>query len=280
MTRAATWAPPTGLALYVRAISTTRHGSPAQLAKKLRDGGLSWVALAGPWHDAEGTRSINRPSMVRRYADACATAGVVPYVWGYPWAGSEAAFIDELVEGAGDHARVLLDPELGISPTRASTGRGKAAANARAELLVELLAERLGERGVVGVSTYGSGVALRWFPALAFTGALERLFPSRSFIGGQTYTDDARVDPSIDGFRRAIAKAGPTVALVPNFGLYSRGGTVRAKTPRELERHLATFLDEPDVAGLIGWAENFAGPTLWPVLARSAAALEARACLP
>jgi len=269
---------PTGLALYVRAIDRDRHGSPKQLAKKFADHGASWVAIAGPWHDDKGCRMINKPETVRRYADAFEEKGILPYVWGYPWQGSEDRFAAELHSCSGERKLVLLDPELGANPTRAKKGAGKTKANAHAAMLVSLMADHF-PGGVCGVSTFGSGARMGWFPTRAFVHALATCFPSRSFIGGQTYTDDTRIDPSIADFCQVIEDVTykHIVGLVPNFGTYSKVAIAgkkikyRAKTQVEMDAHFLEFIDEAEpIDALIGWAENFMNPELWHSFARMA----------
>ena len=274
---------PAGIALYVRHISKARHGTPRELAKRFADHGLSWVAIAGPWHDTKGPRFINKPATVRRYADAFAAAGVLPYVWGYPWQGTEKRFCDEMYACTRDHRLVLLDPELGSNPARSTKPAAMRRANANALELV--LGAR--ERGakVVGLSTYGLAArAQRWFPLEAFLSA------GVDFAGGQTYTSNRHVDASMDLFLDAIGDR--DIALVPNFGTYDfvkrdvskplRGGNRRAipKTPERLHSHLSEFVDSHhQVEGMIGWAENFVGKKQWRELARFADWMDRGACL-
>lgn len=279
-----------GLALYVRAIGK-RHGTPAEFAAKCADHGLRWMAIGGPVHSASG-RMINQPATVRRYADALARRGITPFVWGYPWQGSEERFIRELRACAGEHPFALLDPELGSNPARS-----KAAVHLRrAEQHARELVARAAEAGftVCGLSTYGTGARFGWFPLRAFIAAQVEYFRGRSFVGGQTYTEDARIDPSITDFYQAIRAAGFSAAdieLVPNFGTYSwapKDPTKRistenrkavAKTGPELLVHLDDFVDNPEpVDALIGWAENFVTAQQWPVLRRFAERMARGAC--
>jgi hypothetical protein len=277
---------PVGLALYVRKISLARHGTPKQLAKHFADHGAKWVALAGPWHERRNgvmrTGLMNGVDTVRRYADAMWDRDIDPYVWGYPWQGTEEKFADQMNDCAGEFNLALLDPELGSNPERAPKGPGKARANAHAELLVRLMAERFAG-GICGLSTYGSGVRMRTFPLYAFARALASLFPRRTFIGGQTYTEDPRIDPSIADFLKVIRDIAnlDTIALVPNFGAYGRkpDGKARSKTPHELDAHFMEFIDEGEpVEGMIGWAENFMTSALWRSFARMAERMQRGAC--
>lgn len=271
---------PTGLALYVRRIDPARHGTPAQLAKKFADNGARWVAIGGPWHDADSRGLMNSPETCQRYADAFAAKGMLPFVWGYPWMGDEERFADQMDACAGPHNLGLLDPELGSNPIRAVSGPGKARADAHATKLVGLMAERFAP-GAVGLSTFGSGVRMKWFPTVAFVRALAEKFPRRSFVGGQTYTDDGAIDGSIGDFVALVERVGGglgNVAVVPNFGTYAKAGKkadgstkYRPKTAAEMDAHFLEFIDEGEpVHGMIGWAENFMTPELWRSFAKMA----------
>lgn len=279
---------PTGLALYLRAISSD-HGTPKQLAKKFADHGATWVAIGGPWHDARtGKRGLmNKPETVKRYADAFHERDIEPYVWGYPWQGSEELFADQMHACSGEYLRALLDPELGSNPEHATKGSGKRRADEHATKLVTLMSQRFAG-GVCGLSTFGSGVRMKWFPLRAFAIALSEHFPMRSFLGGQTYTDDKNIDPSIADFLRVIDELGgvENIALVPNFGTYAwvpatatKKRRARSKTPTEMDAHFMEFIDEEEpVDALIGWAENFMTPPLWTSFARMAERMQRGAC--
>jgi len=256
-----------GTALYFRAISATH--SPAELVRRCKALGLTWAAIGAVWQEFDRkagrlkTGWMNPPEKCREFLDALAGAGIDGYVWGYPWAGMVDQFISGMVEASGDHRKVLLDPELGMSPPKdpkvwkpATDGPSLAAARAMASKLVVGLRRSGATR--IGLSTYG--VVPRWFPLDAF------LREGLDFAGGQTYTDDARVDSSIASFLEAFKAAGlepGDVQLVPNFGTYSweqAGGErrARAKTEAEQAHHLMEFVDEGEpVRALVGWAANF-----------------------
>lgn len=281
---------PEGLALYLRRYARRRHGTPRQLMKHHANHGAKWVAIGGLWQEGEDgseDRFINSPDRCRQLLDAAHDEGLEGYVWTYPWLGREEECADALVTCLGDHKRVLLDPELGSNPNRARRGPRKKRANKHAETLVEKIHERIPD-GVCGLSTFGSGVRLSWFPLYAFARTLARLYPGRTFLGGQTYTDDARVDPSIADFLRAINRFGglDKIKLVPNFGTYSwrdvpEGAKRRARSKRPAEQavHFMEFIDEGEpVEALIGWAENFMTSQLWREFAKMAARMEREAC--
>lgn len=278
---------PEGLALYLRHYSHREHGTPRELMKKHRDHGAKWIAVAGPWFDERGNRFINDPTTCRKLLDAAYDADLDPYVWGYPWKGREERFADAMALCAGEYNMALLDPELGANPERARSGRGKTAANEAAELLVQLMAARF-PGGVCGLSTFGSGVRMAWFPLYAFARALAFWFPERTFLGGQTYTEDPRVDPSIADFLKAIDACGglEVIDLVPNFGTYAWKNTkpgekrrARPKTGVEMDAHFMEFIDEGEpVEAMIGWAENFMTEELWRSFAKMAERMERGAC--
>ena len=292
-----------GLGLYVRRISRSRHGTPAEFAKKCADHGLRWIALGGLWQDEAGgkptSKMINSIKTIHDYGRDLEARGVRVFVWGYPWLGREAAFVDRMLAAAAPFRRILLDPELGANPSRSSRGIGKERANIGAKRLVELFAESKG-LDVLGLSTFGSGWRMGWFPLEAYTRALVERFGGRCFIGGQTYTDDAVIDGSIAGFAKVIEKVGgvvmrPSISpgprwgveIVPNFGTYTwqapngkrgkrvRGAKAKPKTVAELRAHLFEFVDEDEpVDAMIGWAENFLTAELWLELKRAARLLE------
>lgn len=279
-----------GLALYLRALSREQHGTPKQLAARLKRCGLSWAAIGVIWQFEGGkTRILNKTETVQRYADALREVGIRPFVWGYPWQGREEEFAKAMQAADPSINDALLDPELGANPSRST----KAAAMKKAEIHASTLVRRMREEGFTtcGFSTYGTVKNIRFFPFGAYLDALVTYFPGACFAGGQTYTDDSKIDMSMKDFLDAIERAGHRasiedgdIQLVPNFGLYSWkkvGGKrkARAKTPEELASHLFEFVDDDEpVDALIGWAENFLTVAQEPELARFARVLERGAC--
>lgn len=295
---------PKGTALYVRRFSTKRHGTPKQFAKLCADHGLGWIAIGGMWQDVSKAgrptaKWINRPDTIKRYGIELEARGIEVTVWGYPWQGREDQFVEDMT-GAAFSGRVLLDPELGANPTRSTKGVGKAKANTHAAELVKLFAEE-GSLRELGLSTYGSGYRIGWFPLVSFTKALAKHYGGRTFIGGQTYTvPEALVDRSIADMVKCIQKPSVKASLmrpgdvgvpsngvevVPNFGTYARytsgpkKGKARKKTVAELRSHLHGFIDDGEpIDALIGWAENFMTAATWDELARFGALMERGAC--
>jgi len=241
-----------GTALYLRAM---RGHKASDIAINCKAMGLSWAAIGAVWQDAATkTRLLNTVKSCREIAKALRDVGITPYVWGYPWLGGESEFISRMIDCAGDDRLHLLDPELGMNPTRSKTPARMARSNLSAATIVSGL--RANGAKVIGLSTYGG--LPPWFPLDAFLRA------DVDFAGGQTYTDDATIDTSIASYLKRMQAAGSTAQLVPNFGLYSRTlGKVRSKRPLELRAHLDEFINESEpVKAVIGWAENFSNPAL------------------
>lgn len=297
---------PQGTALYVRRISQKKHGTPKQFAKRCADHKLGWVAIGALWQDVTksgrpSSRMMNKPEVIDAYAEALEALGIEVWVWGYPWQDREEQFVETMVKSVGGASlgRILLDPELGSNPTRSTRKKdpaGKQRADAHATKLVRLFAEE-GSTQQLGLSTYGTGYRIGWFPLTAFTRALAEHFGGRTFIGGQTYTvGESLVDRSIADMVKCIEKVGASlitpqqsasngVEVVPNFGSYARyesgpkKGKARPKTSTELRAHLYGFInDDEPIDAVIGWAENFMREDTWDVLAEFADLMKRGAC--
>lgn len=272
---------PEGISLYGRSFNAARHGSPKQFAKKCADHGLKWFAIGGPWHeDVNGVnkdRWINKPNVVKGYADALADAGVTPHVWGYPWHDRVEKFIEWMEQcSSASVDGWLLDPELGLKTFPAE-----------ARLLVRLCRSSNPYR-ILGFSSFGLPKFHKTFPFDEFAepGVFDP-FVEVDYGSPQLYDTPQR---SILEGMSDYAELGFDV-IVPSYGLYKwvkkdaskplKGKNRKAvsMTKAELDRHLLYFLDsEVPVTAMIGWAENFATPGLWDILSRWAARLERGAC--
>lgn len=258
---------PRGLALYIRAIRRSRHGTPKQFAKRLADHGISWVALGGPWHDTEGERWINKPETIARYADALLNVGVIPHIWGYPWHDRVELFVDQMTLASDpDIDGWLLDPELGLKHHPA----------AARELVRQSRAAN--PYRILGFTSYGNTRGHRSFPwdEFAEPGGFD---PFKECDYGSPQLYDVPESRVLAGMR-AYKEVGFD-AIIPSFGAYKfvkrdaslplRGRNRKAvsKTPAELDAHLGHFItSEIPIPGAIGWAENFVNRGLWRVLAR------------
>lgn len=268
---------PKGMALYVRSITRSRHGTPKEFAKRCADSGLGWIALGGPWHDTKGDRWINSPTVIKGYAAELAAAGVRPHIWGYPWHDRIERFVDDLGKATNDSIiGWLLDPELGLKQHPAA-----------ARALVQLCRQANPYREL-GFTSYGLPMGHRTFPFAEFAepGGYD---PTKECDYGspQLYdTPQARILVGMSDY----ASLGFD-AVVPSFGLYKWAKQDASKPlsgknrkavpmqPWELEQHLLHFLDsDVPVEAMIGWAENFANRGLWQVLARWSERLARGAC--
>lgn len=275
---------PTGLALYLRALSKKRHGTPKELAKKLADAGLRWAAIGGPWHDdpKKGNRWLNRPEEILRYSEALAAAGVQAHVWGYPWHDRVDAFVEDLLACTGPATSGwLLDPELGFKGHVAEAGdlfrKSRAALEDRNPYIA------------LGLTSYGLPRGHRSFPFEAFAEPGVEGDPLVECDYGSPQLYDVPEKRVLEGLAD-YAELGFD-AVVPSFGVYKfvkadpalplsgKNRKAVSKTPEELEAHLGDFIDSPvEVRGLIGWAFNFVNPGLWRVLSRWAERLDRGAC--
>jgi hypothetical protein len=265
---------PTGIGLYLRALKIKTVADARALGKKFSDNGLSWVAVAGPWHDRAGERWMNPPATVQRALDGIACCGIGAHVWGYPWWDRVEKFVDDMCLASGRGVGLagwLLDPELGLKGhTEEATRLFR---QSRAAL------DAVGEPSVVlGLTSYGLPRGHRNFPFAAFgkPGKAGRLLEC-DYGSPQLY--DVPAGRVLEGLAD-YAKIGFDT-VVPSFGCYRfvkrdpglplTGANRKAvpKTPEELEAHLMDFVRSPvPVRGMIGWAENFVGPGQWRVLAR------------
>jgi hypothetical protein len=89
---------PARAGVFLRALSRSRHGTPAQAAKKAADHGLSWVALmAIGLRGSPAREHVEALGPISEYGAAFHEAGVAPWVWFFPLA--EAP--EEAAEAAG-----------------------------------------------------------------------------------------------------------------------------------------------------------------------------------
>lgn len=252
-----------GLSVFLRKIQK-RHGTPADFAARYADTGLQWILIGGPWHDAKGPRFINEPKTCRRYADALAKRSVQPWVWGYPWQGTEELWCAQMRECAGDHAAACINAELGANPARSRQPRAMAKANVHAQAIVEGLRAQRFEQFYL--STYGGVTRIPWYPLQAYLRHLDAAASVHgALFGGQLYLDNRVIDVSLADYMHAIQDR--RIELVPGYGLYRFTDRTRKKavpkTPAELLTHLCEFVDDDEpVYAAAGWAENFLGRTI------------------
>lgn len=143
--------------MWVLDISRRVMGTPVQAAEKARAHGLSFVILAACWQDGPGKHAAMNEYDLAAYGQAFRAAGVLPWVWGYPW--GEPDLIDKFVARmrvAADQAGasgIVLDPEVGF--------------RRKPDLMKDLLErtlDSLNEHLGLGFSSYGQPSSMRDFP--------------------------------------------------------------------------------------------------------------------
>ena len=104
--------------MWVMDSSKRVMGTPEQAARKAVEHGLSFVCLAACWQDGPGKHRPMNEFDLADYGKAFRAAGVLPWVWGYPWSEPEQilAFVARMRHAADDASAVgiVLDPELGF----------------------------------------------------------------------------------------------------------------------------------------------------------------------
>lgn len=269
---------PTGVGVYLRA--TGPMPPPRQAAKIAKDAGVSFVAFFVVQQDiSKGrprTTTITSVEDVRRYGDAFATVGINPWLWGYPWAGREAEFVERMEAATtGNVVGWILDPELGYkwkgSGTRARSGvwragghpgqkeadpnappptGSQAAMQKAASLLMSYSLDALTEKHGLGVTSYGMADYHRNFPWPEF---------QAGWGSPQLYeVEPAQVDQGIASWR--TLGWNHIVPSVPAFG---------SKSGANLHDFLSTFVDGSEgIAGFIVWSWPQISPDEWRVFRR------------
>jgi len=231
---------PTGIGLYLRQLDARTHGTPKAAARRARDNGVSFVALLACWQDGKGHRARN-VKRLPAYAEEFATAGVTPWIWGFPKAGLEDLFVERMQgASAAPVAGWILDPEASYKRKPKQARR-----------LVDLTLDSLSERLRLGVTSYGLAKAHPTFPWKTFGG--------HGWGSPQLYTvGPAHIDQGLAQWRaHGWAHLIPSV---PSFG--PRSGA-------RLHDYLSNFVDgDEHVAGFVVWSWMQTKSDEWRVLAR------------
>ncbi len=234
---------PTGVGIFTRPLRRSSYGTPAELARRARDHRLSFVPLLGVWQDDDADRLPNERTL-EPYADALRIAGIDVWLWGYPHAGREQAFVDAMVSRARRiGARgVILDPEVSYK------GRPRAM-----ERLVARTLDALDESLSVGFTTFGQPQLHTTFPWEEAAGL--------GWGSPQLYT------PSPSRAVQALTEwqqLGWTSLLpaLPTFGARS--------TPRKLQALVDGVVAHPAVRGLLFWSWNTSDGRDLRLIARAA----------
>jgi len=259
---------PVGIGIYTQGLGAMP--APKQAAKLAKDNGISFVAMYAVQQDRfKGqirTTIINKPDAIRRYAEAFATEGINPWIWGYPWAGCEDEFVErmgEALKASGNTVGVILDPELGYKwkgqqvagqkeadPNASPPTGTEAERRASAAKLVNGVLDLLTEKHDLGVTSYGMS-------------DYHRNFPWREFQAGWGSPQLYDVMPDqVDHGIAAWRAMGWThvVPSVPAFG---------PKSEQNLDDFLECFVDGGEgIAGMIVWSWPSISRAEWRVLAR------------
>lgn len=275
---------PTGIGLYLRALRTRKYGQPEELARRFADHGVSWVAIGGPWHEANSKRWINRPANIPKWAEAFGVYGIEAHVWGYPWHNRVEEFVEDMLACSRDYTPDgwLLDPELGFKryPEEAlelfHTSRAALAS--------------LNKIALLGMTSYGIPKGHRSFPFESFAKVEFKGHPLEEVDYGSPqlyYLPEKRVQDGLDqweelGFDEIVPSFGnyKFVQKDPNLPNSPRNRRAVAKTGPELDTHLGHFIDsDVPIRGMIGWAHNFVTRAQWVVLRKWADRLARGACM-
>lgn len=283
---------PPGIGTYARQLSEKTHGTPAQFAKNHKDNGLSYTALLGCWQDKQGEGGTFRQfaggpvDRMRRYADACIAEGVKVWLWGFPWLGHEAAYMDAMGDmlralGPRTVTGVIHDPEVSYrdksnTPPAGSAGQGEAAEGLKAEgtaaqalagakKLMELDRKLVTEFGLAptGITSYGMA---KWhaLPWAAFADG------GRTWGSPQLYT----VTPKqVDQGLASWAKEG-FAGLAPSIPSYGENSGAK------LDGHLGNFVNgtEPTIDGFVVWSYPQIDGLEWATLKRWSEMLKTKSC--
>ena len=279
---------PGGVGLYIRELSASKHGTPAQAAKKAADHNVSFVAIMTAWQDLRGSRPHFKRcngadgQKIKRYAEAFTARGIHVWLWGFPRGGGEEQFVDRFVdvnEVCGPIIRGWLwDPELyykwsrpasaagpvsmrgqpEFSPTASSPVGSAQTRKAQAQKLVNLTLDAMNESLGLGITSYGMAGFHKNFPWSVF-GGVGWGSPQLYSVGPQ------QVDR---GIRQWRAHGWDTIIpSVPTFGKKSGGA--------KLHDHLSNFVDgDENISGFIFWSWRQTQADEWRILARWAAWFE------
>lgn len=282
-------APPTGIGFYARTLSVPTHGTPAQMAKRLKDCGASWVAFLGCWQDKSGPgrtfkQRVPKLDETARYVEACKGAGIDCWVWGFPWIGHERDYMEAMRRVAAKvGARGLLhDPEVSYRdsskpPPKGSAGQGEAVdasglavqatyAARQAQALIELDRELVADLRLApsGITSYG----MADFHALPW----RQLAEGGAWGSPQLYT----VGPDLVDRGLASWRKRGFATIIPSVPTYGENSGAK------LDAHLARFVDgggEPTIDGFVIWSIPQTSGVEWPILKRWGEMLRAKSCV-
>lgn len=276
---------PTGIGLYIRGLSKSKHGTPAQAAKKAADNGVSFVAIMTAWQDVHKGKqrflhSNGRDGLtIAKYTAAFNARGIAVWLWGFPRGGGELQYVDRFShvtrvcrDKGAPIAGWLWDPELFYKWSRsapvhaaagvrgqpefsASAGKpfgGASTRRVQAANLMSLTFDAMDEGLGLGITSYGMAKYHSNFPWDVF-GGMGWGSPQLYSVGPKD------VDRGITMWRNHGWEH--IVPSVPTFG--KKNGAAA------LHDHLSNFVDgTEDIKGFIFWSWRQTSPDEWRILAR------------
>lgn len=149
---------PRGKGMFVRSVKHV--GSIEAMLARVAQTGLRWLAFQSIWQYAD--RKSTRWTGFTGHARALRAAGHACWVWGFPWPGREAEFVEVLLASATScgASGVLVDAEAPYLD----------APEAAPRLMAALLPAARAAGLAVGLTSYGAPWNFPRFPWAAFTG--------------------------------------------------------------------------------------------------------------
>lgn len=269
-----------GIGIYARRLSTKLDGGPTACAQRAADSGVRIVAIMGAWQEPDGARvrtTSPNAGVADRYVEQLKKRGISVWLWGYPWGGAHAAFV-EAMQGCASPSGIdgwMLDPELGFKwgmgklpkaplgvvdtmrqgEAIAGTASGtRAVRQLQASQLMDASIAKL-EGRQLAVTSYGRARFHPNFPWKEFA----RKHGPIAIGSPQLYTAAPKeVDAGIIEWR----EHGYSM-IVPSVGTFG------PRSGAKLHEHLSTFVDgHEDVHGFWFWSWQQTDSQEWRVLAR------------
>ena len=224
---------PQGRGMFVGAWGAFK--SEAQVEAMVRDSGIDYLLILGPWHNGPGKRNKywNTGEKARKKVEAAKRGGAKIHVWGWPHPATQVQFVDELAQFSDEHAAisVCMDPE------KLYYGEPKAMV-----ALIRLACAVFHGRGqALGVSSYGATWYHRTFPWAQMAG--QHTGDRPDYAIPQVYDSKNSLGP---GYPAKGVQAYKDLALwkvFPGFGVYG-------KTPAQFAAHL----DSLPAGTCCGWS--------------------------
>lgn len=249
---------PAAMGIYLQNLRPMAE-TPKKAAKICLDHGVSHVAMFAVMQDRKGLNPPDTIDTMRRYSDAFRYAEVEVWIWGFPYDGREAEFVDAMmvVSDAIHPAGWILDPEVSYKwRTPAEKTKKKDAATTLVKLTLDALDESLG----VVMTSYGLPSFHKNFPWKELVIGLGQ--PQLYLPEIASSKEAARlVNRGIAEWVKIFGQA-ELVSAVPAFGKQAQSGA-------RLHEFLSYFVDEQEpIQGMTVWSWPQVSPEEWRIIAR------------